>query len=133
MGSLTEKKLSATKKMITDALRYVKSYNGPSRIWFAYQDSLSEGCRRLSAIVSGLPVGVQTTEVLVDLLLRLDKKISGSGVDDSDGTVGDFMVETVDVLKEYAKLDAECIKAFDKLKNRNTSFGWEETLINKHV
>jgi hypothetical protein len=48
----------AAKAAVTAALRNIKPYDGPSRIWFAYQAKLSEGCGWLAAIVSGLPVGV---------------------------------------------------------------------------
>lgn len=130
MGKLSDKELSNTKKTITSALRYIKPYDGPSRIWFSYQNSLSEGCNRLSAIISELSVSNQTAELLVDLLLRLDKKLCTGGVDDSDGTVGDFIEEVVNVLLEYVKLDQSCIKAFQKLKDRETCFGWEKPLLN---
>ena len=126
---LDSEQLSATKKAITDDIRYIKPYNGPSRVWFAYQNSLQEGCNRLSVLVSDLPVSEQTAKLLVDLLLRLDRKLSYGGVDDSDGTVGGFIEETVEVLKEYAKLDPRCAKAFKKLKGRETCFGWEESLL----
>ena len=129
LGELSQAKLAEIKKLITFALKFVKAYNGPSRIWFAYQNSLSEGCNRLSAIVSELPVSEQTAELLVNLLLRLDKKLCHGGVDDSDGTVGGFMEEVVIMLTECAKLDADCLKAFKKLKNQSTCFGWEEPLL----
>lgn len=129
LGVLTKEELDEIKKSITAALRYIKPYYGPSRIWFRYQDSLSEGCRRLSAIISDLPVSEQTARLLVDLLLRLDKKLSQGGVDDSDGTVGGFMCETVSVLERYAKLDPACIKAFKKLCGKPTCFEWEESLV----
>lgn len=129
LGALSTEKLAATKKEITSAVRYVKSYDGPSRVWFAYQNSLSEGCNRLSKIVSELPVSGQTAALLVDTLLRLDDKLCRSGVDDSDGVVGGFMEETVRVLEEYAKLDSLCVTAFSKLEERETCFGWEEPLL----
>ena len=129
LGNLSDKELSTAKQAITACLRYIKPYNGPSRIWFAYQGSLSEGCNRLSAIVLDLPVAEQTSELLIDLLLRLDKKLTTGGVDDSDGTVGGFIEETVDVLQEFAKLDSGCIKSFAKLQDRETCFGWEEPLL----
>ena len=129
LGKLNKEELAATKKSIIDALRYIKGYDGPSRTWFAYQNSLQEGCKRLSAIVSNLPVNQQTTQLLMDLLLRLDKKLISGGVDDSDGTVGEFIRETVEVLKTYAKLDPECILTFQKLHDRETCFGWEEPLL----
>ncbi len=129
LGELSEKELSEIKKSITKALRYIKPYMGPSRVWFKYQNSLSEGCRRLSAIVSSLPVSKQTAELLVNLLLRLDKKLCIGGVDDSDGTVGGFIYEVAEILEKYTKVDPSCIKAFKKLRDKGTCFGWEEPLI----
>lgn len=129
LGILSDNELPVIKQAITAALRYIKAYIGPSRTWFAYQNSLSEGCNRLSAIISDLPVSSQTAELLVDLLLRLDKKLCTGGVDDSDGEVGGFIEEVVIVLKDYAKLDPECIKAFIKLTGKETCFGWEEPLL----
>lgn len=129
LGELNKEELAATKKSIAVAMRYIKPYRGPSRIWFAYQNSLSEGCNRLAAIVSDLPVSEQIAKLLVDMLLRLDKKLCQGGVDDSDGTVGGFIDETVEVLKEYVKLDPSCIKAFKKLCGQSTCFGWEEPLV----
>lgn len=129
LGELTKGGLAKVKKSIRGAMRYIKPYTGPSKIWFKYQDSLSEGCNRLSAIVAKLPVSKQTAELLVDLLLRLDEKLSRGGVDDSDGTVGGFMEGVVEVLEEYAKLDKSCIKAFKKLCGRDACFGWEEPLV----
>ncbi len=110
-------------------MRYIKPYESPSRIWFAYQGSLSEGCARLTKIVSDLPVSEQAAGLLVDMLLRLDDKLCRSGVDDSDGTVGGFIEEVVMMLKKYAELDPSCKKAFYKLENRETCFGWEEPLV----
>ncbi|MDP2630309.1 MAG: hypothetical protein Q8P56_02780 [Candidatus Uhrbacteria bacterium] len=129
VGELTKEQLTDVKKKITSALRYIKGYTGPSRIWFAYQSSLCEGCAHLSAIVSELPVSKQISDLLVELLLRLDKKLCTGGVDDSDGTVGGFMRKMVEVLEEYARLDAHCIQSFEKLCGRETCFEWEESLV----
>jgi hypothetical protein len=129
LGEFNKEELSAIKKEITGAMKYIKPYNGPSRIWFSYQNSLSEGCNRLSKIVSELPVSEQTAKLLVALLLRLDKKLCTGGVDDSDGTVGGFMEEVVLMLREYTKFDSACLQAFSTLKDRETCFGWEEPLL----
>ena len=110
-------------------MKYIKPYNGPSRIWFSYQNSLAEGCSRLAKIVSELPVSRQTAKLLIDMLLRIDDKLCRGGVDDSDGVVGGFIEETVEVLKEYALLDSSCIETFRKLEGRKTCFGWEEQLV----
>ena len=128
VGKISKAELSVVKKSITEAMRYIKSYNGPSRIWFSYQNSLNEGCARLSVVVSNLPVCEESSRTIVDILLRLNRKLLG-GVDDSDGTVGGFIEETVLVLKEFVKLDPECARAFEKLKRKETNFGWEEFLV----
>jgi hypothetical protein len=53
-----------------------------------------------------------------------------NGVDDSDGTVGDFMVDIVELLKKFIKKDAKCLKAVEKLQNmETTSFDWEKDLL----
>jgi len=117
--------LSEVKKSLSETLRYIKPYRGPSRIWFSYQNSLDEGCNRFSALLSKLPAGRQTTKLIVNLLLRLDKKLSSGGVDDSNGTVGGFIEEAVKMLTEYVKIDPECKKEFEKLRDMETSFGWK--------
>jgi len=115
---LSKIELLTIKKSITDTMRYIKAYNGPSRIWFSYQNSLSEGCNRLTKIISDLPVSEQTAKLLINMLLRLDKKLCEGGVDDSDGTVGGFIEETVCVLEKYVELDPNCAKVFKELKTR---------------
>jgi hypothetical protein len=129
LGPLSKEELAASKKAMTAAMRYIKPYHGPSRMWFSYQHSLEEGCHRLAKIVSELPVSQQTAGLVVDLLLRLDQKLCRGGVDDSNGTVGGFMEETVHVLKEYSTLDPSCVATFHKLKDRETCFGWKEPLL----
>lgn len=131
LGELGKAELKEIKAQITAAMRYIKAYTGPSRIWFSYQNSLSEGCNRLAKIVSDLPVSEQTARVLIDMLLRLDRKLCQGGVDDSDGTVGGFMEEVVGILEEYANLEPNCVKAFNKLKGKKTCFGWEEPLLKR--
>lgn len=131
LGEISKGELSSVKKEITGAMRYIKSYEGPSRTWFAYQNSLQEGCNRLSKTVSELPVSEQTARLLVDTLLRLDDKLCRGGVDDSDGTVGGFIEGAAQVLEEYTKLDPLCVKAFQELKGKETCFGWEEPLLKR--
>ncbi len=126
---LNNDELDAVKKSITEAMKYIKPYSGPSRTWFANQDSLREGCARLSAIISGLPANKQTADILVKLLFRLDRKLQIGGVDDSNGIVGGFMSEVVVMLSDFAQMDPTCIDAFESLCGKQTCFGWEEPLV----
>ena len=126
---LDKEALAIIKASITTSMKHIKPYSGPSRTWFANQDSLREGCNMLSAIVSDLPVDKQTAEILVNLLSRLDRKLRVGGVDDSNGIVGGFMTEVVGVLEEFAKIDPTCIKAFESLAGKETCFEWDEPLI----
>ncbi len=127
---MTQDELARVKKSITESMKYIKPYSGPSRTWFANQDSLREGSNRLSAVVSDLPVNRQTAEILVKLLLRLDRKLRVGGVDDSNGIVGGFMTQVVGMLQEYARIDPDCINAFKSLIGIGiTCFQWEEPLV----
>lgn len=128
IGKLTEDKLKDTKLEITKSISYIKYYDGPSRTWFSYQNSLDEGVNRLSKIVSELPISIQTADLVINLLLRLDKKLQ-SGIDDSNGTVGGFIEETVEVLKDFVKKDPKVTTSFKKLIGINSCFGWEEMLV----
>ena len=118
IGKLTQDQLDLSKAEISGAMRYIKAYTGPSKIWFAYQDSLSEGCNRLASIFSSLPASNQTANLIVKTLLKLDSKLTTGGVDDSDGTVGGLIEEAVGLLIEYAKADPECVKEFESLKKK---------------
>ena len=126
---LSKDGLAVVKKSITESMRYIKPYRGPSRTWFANQDSLREGCNRLSAIISDLPVSRQVADILVKLLLRLEKKLRVGGVDDSNGIVGGLAGELVALLEEFARIDSSCIDAFEPLCGKEYCFGWEEPLI----
>ncbi len=126
---LSADELAVVKAEISNAMKYIKAYRGPSRIWFAYQGSLSGGCAKLSEIVSGFPVNKNSADLLVRLLLRLDKKLCTGGVDDSDGTVGGFMTSVVEMLERFAEIDSTCIESFTPLVGIESCFGWEAPLV----
>ena len=130
-GKLDDKELMQVKEKIREAQKYIKAWRGPSKKWFAYQNSLSEGGNRLSAIISGLPASPQTAKLIVNLLLQLDKKLCTGGVDDSDGAVGGFIEGCVALLLEFVQADKNCGKEFKKLAGVQTCFDWEEPLIAK--
>lgn len=129
VGELNQDNLGLLNAEISAALRYLKAYEGPSRIWFAYQDRLTEGCNRLAAVFSKLPVSRQTAGLIIKTLLILDRKLTHGGVDDSDGTVGGFIEKAVNLLIKFAEVDTECVTEFKTLKGRETCFGWEEPLL----
>jgi len=125
---VSTEKLDLFKAEISQAMRFIKAYIGPSKTWFDYQDSLIEGCNRLAEIFSRLSAGRNTADLIVKILLRLDKKLQTGGVDDSDGTVGGFIEESVNLLLDFNKADPGCAESFKKLKGVETCFGWEEPL-----
>jgi len=127
--ALNKEELTAVKRNITESMRYIKPYRGPSRTWFANQDSLREGCNRLSEIVFGLSVNRQAADLLVKLLLRLERKLIVGGVDDSNGIVVGLAGELVALLEEFARIDTVCIDAFELLCGKEYCFGWEDSLV----
>lgn len=129
IGELTGTELKVIKQEVKTAISYIRSYNGRSRLWFSYQNKLDEGCIRLSEVFSKLPVSEQTSDLIVNILIRLDKKLSTGGVDDSDGTVGDFITASVNMLLKYANLVPECRTSFEKIRGKSTCFGWEEPIL----
>lgn len=132
IGELHEHDLDAARTAIAVAMKFIKAYRGPSRTWFPYQDSLAEGCYRLSAVFSELPVCRERTELALQTLLKLDKKLCEGGVDDSDGIVGGFIESAVKMLKQFASLEPSCAESFKILEGRETCFDWEGPLL-KHA
>jgi len=127
--TLSKDELTALKKSFAEALRYIKPYHGPSRTWFANQDSLQEGTNRLRMIISKLPVNRQSADSLIKLLLRLEHKLSVGGVDDSNGIVGCLVGEIVALLEEFARIDPSCIDTFKPFCKKEYCFGWEDPLV----
>ena len=129
LGVLNKEELDVLKKSITESMRYIKPYRGPSRTWFANQDSLREGCNRLSVVISDLPVSRQAADILVKLLLRLERKLSVGGVDDSNGIVGELVGKLVALLEDFARIDPSCIDTFEPLCGKEDCFGWQDPLV----
>jgi len=129
IGKLTPEEIKNIKMKVYQAIRYIKPYNGPSRIWFSYQASLLEGCNRLATIISRLPVSLESADLIVKLMIRLDKKLVSGGVDDSDGTVGTFIENCVQLIIGFCELDICCKKAIKQLAGISSCFDWEEPLL----
>ena len=115
VGDFSQGEIDAIKAKITKAISYIKPFNRSSSSWFTYQNSLSEGCRRLSAIVSNLPVNQSSYDLVVNLIERLDKKLVR--VDDSDGTVSSFIFKLSATLQEFPISDPQIKTKFLVLVN----------------
>jgi len=126
---ISKEELASIKKEITSALRYLKSYDGPPKTWFTYQDSLIKGSRLLLYTLSKLPVCKKSADVCIDLIIRIDSKMANTGIDDSDGTVGDLVFQILELLslfkEEVPELKAYVIDKFPK----KTNFEWEKELF----
>lgn len=127
-NELNAAELTAVKREITEAMKLIKPYIGSSRVWFANQDSLQDGCNMLADIILNLPVNRTTADLLVKLLLRLDRKLM-NGVDDSNGIVGGFMTDLVNLLEQFSRQDTACVDAFKQLCGKETCFEWQIPLM----
>lgn len=129
LGELNKEELAEVKKEISSAMKFIKAYTGSSKTWFTYTYSLAEGSQTLEYIFSKLPVSKQTSDLIIKTLLKLDDKLCRGGVDDSDGAVGNTIYGTVEILKDFSRLNKECIKSFEIFKKQKTCFGWEKDLV----
>ncbi len=127
-GELDENELAEFKKEISKAMRLIKAYRGTSKTWFDYQNSLTEGCNRLAVIFSKLPVSEQTAELVVNILVRLEKKLTMGGVDDSDGTVGGFCNEAMCLLMDFADTNPKCARHYKKLLGLDVAYDFQSEI-----
>lgn len=83
------------------------------------------GSRLILLSLSKLPVCEKSTMICIDLLKRLDRKLLSSGVDDSDGIVGDLMTQIVEVLNMFVDSNKN-LKKYIKVKlPKGEVFDWE--------
>lgn len=85
-GSPTD--LRSAKVLVSTAMRKIKPYNGPSKIWFSYQRELDVGSGCIIEAVQKLPASEENAKYIWYLVLKLSKKLSHGGIDDSNGTSG---------------------------------------------
>lgn len=95
---MKDAELDKVEEKIKDGLSYIKSYNGPSKVWFQYQDKLSKGSRIILLTLSELSICEKSVMVCIKLLKKLDKKLLSGGVDDSNGTIGGLMENIIELL-----------------------------------
>lgn len=120
--------LDAVKQLVAKAMRKIKPYNGPSKIWFNYQRELNVGAGCLVEAVKNLPSTKEHTKYLWSLVLKLSKKIAYGGVDDSDGRVGGCVYSLVEQCGRYAKEKPELKHTIQRFTKNDTGFGFEDKL-----
>lgn len=120
--------LAEAKLQVTAGMRKIRAYDGPSRIWFSYQRSLDIGCGMIQEAVSDLSATKEHADYLWKLVLRLSNKLATSGVDDSNGTVGDCVYALVAKLGEYAKESPDLWSRILAYCKDDTGFGFEDEL-----
>lgn len=122
---ITVAEIKNIKAEITKGNSYIKSYNGPSSKWFHYQDSLTKGSRIILLALSSLPVCEKSCLICIELLKKLDKKLLNGGIDDSDGTVGDLMIQIIEVLNLFVSFDKNLEDYIKNKLSRGEAFDWE--------
>lgn len=123
--------LDAVKQLVAAGMRKIKPYHGPSKIWFSYQRELDVGSGMIEAAVKNLPAAKEHTKYLWALVLKLSKKLSHGGVDDSNGTVGGCVSVLVEQCGRYAQEKPELRPMMLKFAEDDTGFGFEDELRGK--
>ena len=98
---ISRAELEQVKEGIKQALIFIKGYSGSSSKWFEYQDSLNKASRLTLLALSKIPICEKSVDICIDILKKIDKKLSLSGVDDSNGIVGRLMEQIIELLCMY--------------------------------
>ncbi len=122
--------LDAVKQLVAAAMRKIKPYHGPCKIWFSYQRELDVGSGMIKEAVKNLPANKENAKYIWSLVLKLSKKLAYGGVDDSDGTVGNCVSFLVKQCGRYSKEKLELKQIIKKFTEDDTEFGFEDELRN---
>lgn len=128
---VTTQELSEVEDEIKIGLSHIKSWSGPSKKWFEYQDNISKGSRIILLALSKLPVCEKSATVCIALLKKLEKKLLGP-VDDSDGTVGNLMEEIVELLCLFANFKKDLGPYIAKSLPKGEVYNWEDGFFTFH-
>lgn len=120
--------LAEAKLLVSAGMRKLKAYDGPSRIWFAYQNNLDIGCGIIEAAVQNLPPNKENAKYIWKLVLKLSDKMIYGGIDDSNGTVGNCATALATQCAKYANQKPELKPFILKFANDDTDFGFESDL-----
>lgn len=122
---ITKNEITEVRMGISQALRYIRSYDGPSRTWFAYQAKLEKGSRLMLYALSSIPVCKKSADICIDLIERLDEKLATGGIDDSDGVVGELIDQIGELLSMFCEEDVTLKEYIVANFPTDTNFGWE--------
>ena len=114
---------------IAAGLRYIRSYDGPSRIWFEYQRKLDIAAGMITEGVEALETTKDNAKYLWRLVLKLSKKLSDGGVDDSNGTIGGAIFTVMERLVAMAAADPAIYKWAIANCHEDTGFEFERELL----
>ena len=127
-GTLPPTDLLKAKKFVNEGMKKVRTYHGPSRIWFSYQRTLATGAGIITEGVRGLSATPKNAQYLWSLVLRISNKLAIGGIDDSDGVIGDCVGNLVAQLGKYAKESPKLQKIILAYCKDDTGFGFENDL-----
>lgn len=113
---------------IAAALKKIRSYDGPSRIWFEYQRKLDTAAGMIETAVPLLDPTLDNTKYLWKLVLKLSKKLSDGGVDDSNGTIGNAIIFVIERITDMAHTSSDILKWAQQNCTDDTGFYFEEDL-----
>ena len=120
--------LDEAKKCVSEGMRRLVAYNGPSRVWFAYQRKLATGSGIIMGAIESLPASKPNAKYLWALVLRISKKLATGGIDDSEGEVGNCVYAIIQKLGKYSKESPELIPTLLSYCKDDTGFGFEDEL-----
>lgn len=127
-GNISPKNLPEVKLLVSKAFKKIKPYEGPSKIWFSYQRSLEVSAGEILEATQNLLANKENADYLWKLVMKLSYKIAYTGIDDSNGTIGNCIFEIVQQLGKFAKQKPELKPILQKFTQMDTGFGFEEEL-----
>lgn len=124
--NISQTEIESIEAEIKRGIFFIKSYTGPSSKWFYYQDNLTKGSRMILLTLSKLPVCKKSVDICINLLRKLDKKLLNGGIDDSNGTISDLMMQIVEVLNLFVDFDASLKEYINSNLPKGEVFDWEK-------
>ncbi len=122
------KNLSEVKKLVNQGMRKIKAYVGPSKHWDKYVHSLDTGSMIIVEAIQNLEATKENAKYLWQLVLRLSRKLSHGGVDDSDGIIEGCINKIMRKIINMTKENEELIVLLHSFADDYTGFGFEEDL-----